>query len=127
MRQEAKFLSRIIRRRDIRQLIESFEESGPNGEHTFLVLEPTLCGVRDAKRRSYYRPLSLSIARRLIADLIVTVQSLHAEGVVHSGIFMQEKQSVLISVADVQFRYPYRKHLVTSSRGNQDNRCRHSV
>lgn len=125
--EKAKFLSRIIGRRDITQLIESYKESRPNGEHAFLVLEPALCSVRDARRWSYYRPLSLSIARWLIADLVVTVQSLHAEGVVHGGIFMQVKKSVLISVADVQFRYPYRKHLVTSSRGNQDNGCRHSV
>ncbi|KAH0365787.1 hypothetical protein KCU65_g5776, partial [Aureobasidium melanogenum] len=84
--EEARFLSRFAERRDIRQLIESFKESGPNGEHTFLVLEPALCSVRDAKKWSYFRPLPLSIARRLIADLVATVQDLYAQGVVHGDI-----------------------------------------
>lgn len=49
--------------------------------------EPALCSVHDAKESSYFRPLPLSIARRLIADLVVTVQSMHAQGVVHGGMF----------------------------------------
>ena len=88
--EEIKFLSRFTGKFDIRQLIESFRESGPNGEHTFLVLEPALCSVRDAKGCSR-PPLPLSIARRLIADLVVTVQDLHAQGIVHGGMFMRKK------------------------------------
>lgn len=90
--EEVKILSRFTGKSDIRQLIESSKEFGPNGERTFLVLEPALCSVRDAKDHTL---LPLPFARRLIADLVVIVQDLYAQGIVHGGMFMRKKQSVL--------------------------------
>lgn len=83
--QEATFLSRLTGHKGIRQLLDTFIESGPNGQHRYLVMEPALCSVLDVREASYLHPLSLRVARSVVAELVLTVQHLHANGVVHGG------------------------------------------
>jgi len=83
--QEATFLSRFSNYKGIRRLLDEFYESGPNGRHRYLVLEPALCSVLTAKEASFFRPLPLTIARTIIVDLILTIRYLHSNGVVHGG------------------------------------------
>ena len=82
---EATFLSCFSSRRGIRQLLDNFYGPGPNGQHSYLVLEPALCSILDAKEASYFRPIPLPIARTIIAHLVLTIQHLHSNGIVHGG------------------------------------------
>ncbi|EFE33760.1 uncharacterized protein ARB_07225 [Trichophyton benhamiae CBS 112371] len=70
----------------IRQLQDVFVEHGPNGTHRCLVMETGLCSLRVSKVMSAHELLYLSTARAIIAELVLTVQSLHDRGIVHGDI-----------------------------------------
>jgi serine/threonine protein kinase len=82
---EAAMLQRFSSHSGIRRLLDKFDVVGPNGQHSYLVLEPALCSISTAKEASYFHPLRLPISRTIIADLVLTIRDLHSEGVVHGG------------------------------------------
>lgn len=83
--QEEEIMAELRDIPSIRQLQDVFVEQGPNGTHRCLVMETGLCSLRVSKVMSAHELLYLSTARAIIAELALTVQSLHDRGIVHGG------------------------------------------
>jgi serine/threonine protein kinase len=58
---------------------------GPNGIHPCYVTNLAMCSVSDAKNGSYRRIFQARTARSLIVQLVLAVECLHSQGVVHGG------------------------------------------
>lgn len=84
---ETKFLSKLAGQPYVRQMLDVFSLTGPNGTHQCLVLEAAQCSLYDAKDISYHRLLQLPVARAVAAQVILAVQQLHSKGIVHGGGF----------------------------------------
>ncbi|KAK2858450.1 hypothetical protein FQN49_004719 [Arthroderma sp. PD_2] len=70
----------------IRQLLDSFIENSPNGAHHCLVMETATCSLTQSKALSFHGLLDLPTARAIVADLVLTVQFLHGQGIVHGDL-----------------------------------------
>lgn len=66
-------------------LLNTFNINGPHGTHTCLVTDVARCSVDEGKRRGFYAPFMLPVARAIAAQLILAVAYLHAKGFVHGG------------------------------------------
>lgn len=69
----------------IRKLLDSFVEDSPNGSHHCLVMEAASCSLMQSKSLVSHGLLHLPTARAIAADLVLTVQFLHEQGIVHGG------------------------------------------
>lgn len=69
----------------IRQLLDFFIENSPNGAHQCLVMEAASCSLTQSKSLASHALLDLPTARTIAADLVLTVHSLHRQGIVHGG------------------------------------------
>lgn len=58
---------------------------GPNDTHPCYVTTLAMCSVSGAKDGSYKRIFQASTARSLIAQLVLAVEYIHTQGVVHGG------------------------------------------
>ncbi|EEH04015.1 protein kinase [Histoplasma capsulatum G186AR] len=84
--QEVDFLKRLHSHRLIRKLLDSFVENSPNGAHDCLVMEPASCSLMHSKSLAAHALLELRLARAVAADLVLTVQFLHSQGIIHGDI-----------------------------------------
>lgn len=82
---EINLLSKLAGETFVQRLLDVFSLAGPNGTHQCLVLEAAQCSIHIAKELSGHQLLNLSIARSIIAGLILGVQRLHSIGIVHGG------------------------------------------
>ncbi|RAL03960.1 kinase-like protein [Aspergillus ibericus CBS 121593] len=60
--------------------------SGPNGNHRCLVLDAARVNINEAKEAAYHRLLHLPAARAIVAQLVLGVQFLHSQGIVHGDL-----------------------------------------
>ncbi|KAK2807051.1 hypothetical protein FQN50_005625 [Emmonsiellopsis sp. PD_5] len=82
---EVDILKQLRGHRLIRQLLDSFVEHSPNGSHHCLVMEAASCSLMQSKSLVSHGLLDLPTARAITADLVLTVQFLHEQGIVHGG------------------------------------------
>lgn len=83
--QELDILEQLHEHPLIRQLLDSFIENSPNGAHPCLVMETASCSLTQSKSLALHRLLDLPTARAIVADLVLTAQFLHGQGIVHGG------------------------------------------
>lgn len=83
--QEEDILKQLHVRPLIRQLLDTFIEDSPNGAHRCLVMEPASCSLTQSKSLTSHEILDLPTARAIAADLVLTVQLLHGQGIIHGG------------------------------------------
>lgn len=83
--QEVDILKQLRGRPLVRQLLDSFVETSPNGAHHCLVMEIASCSLTQSKSLAFHGLLDLSTARAIAADLVLTIQFLHGQGIVHGG------------------------------------------
>lgn len=69
----------------VQSLLDCFTFTGPNGTHRCLVTEPARVNLHEAKEAAYHRLLHLPAARAIVAQLILGVQFIHSQGIVHGG------------------------------------------
>ncbi|KAK2754780.1 hypothetical protein FQN54_006673 [Arachnomyces sp. PD_36] len=84
--QEVDILHQIPENLLIRELLDSFVENSPNGSHHCLVMEASGCSLMQSKSMVHHALLDLPTARSIVADLILAVQFLHGQGVVHGDV-----------------------------------------
>ncbi|KAL2834106.1 kinase-like domain-containing protein [Aspergillus pseudoustus] len=70
----------------IQNLFDSFTISGPNGIHRCLVTDAARLNLNELKEYPYHRLLPLSAARAIAAQLVLGVQFIHSQGVVHGDL-----------------------------------------
>ncbi|EER41626.1 protein kinase [Histoplasma capsulatum H143] len=68
----------------IQTLLNSFTFSGSNGMHRSLVTDAVRVSIHIAKDMAYHHLLQLEAARAIASQLILALQFVHAQGVVHS-------------------------------------------
>ncbi|KAF3490905.1 CMGC/SRPK protein kinase [Arthroderma uncinatum] len=92
---EMHILSRLARARSslpgkavVQNLLDSFTLSGPNGTHRCLVMDAARVNIHEAKEASYHRLLHLPAARIIASQLILGVQFIHSEGIVHGDLHL---------------------------------------
>lgn len=83
--QEVAILEQLRGHSLIRRVLDSFIENSPNGAHLCLVMEPASCSLTQSKSLVFHQLLDLPTARAIVADLVLTVQILHGQGIVHGG------------------------------------------
>lgn len=71
----------------IQNLLDSFTFSGPNGTHRCLVMNAARISIHEAKDAAYHRLLHLPAARAIASQLILGLQFIHSQGIVHGGMF----------------------------------------
>ncbi|OJD10090.1 CMGC/SRPK protein kinase [Emergomyces pasteurianus Ep9510] len=70
----------------IRQLLDNFIEISLNGAHNCLVMETASCSLTQSKSLAFHGLLDLRIARAIAADLVLAVQFLHGQSIIHGDI-----------------------------------------
>ncbi|GAD91861.1 protein kinase domain protein [Paecilomyces variotii No. 5] len=70
----------------VSRVLETFSLDGPNGRHRYLVMEPGLMSLAEAKDASYTRLFQLPVAKAIAAQIIQSVAFLHHRGVVHADL-----------------------------------------
>ncbi|PYI06671.1 kinase domain-containing protein [Aspergillus sclerotiicarbonarius CBS 121057] len=86
--QLAKAKSELPGKATAQNLIDSFTFSGPNGTHRCLVTDAARVNLHEAKDAAYHRLLHLSAARAIAAQLILGVQFIHSQGIVHGDLHL---------------------------------------
>jgi len=71
--------------RVVPSLLDHFVLEGPNGRHQCLVSRPSRCSLSISKEASETCLFPLNAARAMAAQLILGVNYLHSNGVVHAG------------------------------------------
>lgn len=69
------------------KLLDSFTFFGPNGTHRCLVTDVARISIHEAKDAAYHRLLRLPAARAMASQLILGLQFIHSQGIVHGGMF----------------------------------------
>ncbi|EDN02628.1 predicted protein [Histoplasma mississippiense (nom. inval.)] len=67
----------------VQNLLNSFKFSGPNGTHQCLVTDAARISIHEAKDAAYHRLLHLPAARAIASLLILGLQFIHSQGIVH--------------------------------------------
>ncbi|RAK85216.1 kinase-like protein [Aspergillus costaricaensis CBS 115574] len=63
-----------------------FNIQGPNGYHTCLVTRPARMSLSDAKNGSWISLFQLQVSRAIVAQLMIAVQYIHSQGIVHGDL-----------------------------------------
>src|SRR5699024_1755078 len=71
--------------------------SGPNGFHRCLVTDAAKISIHEAKDAAYHRLLHLPAARAIASQLILGLQFIHSQGIVHGGKFGIELHTYLFT------------------------------
>lgn len=77
----------------VQNLLDSFTFSGPNGTHRCLVMDTARVNIHEAKEAAYHRLLHLPAARAIVSQIILRLQFIHSQGIVHGGMFIILKSS----------------------------------
>lgn len=85
--QLARAKSELSGRTAPQKLLGSFTFSGPNGTHRCLVTDAARISIHEAKDAAYHRLLHLPAARAIASQLILGLQFIHSQGIVHGGMF----------------------------------------
>ncbi|OJD25101.1 serine/threonine protein kinase [Blastomyces percursus] len=92
---EMQILSRLARAKSglpgmaiVQNLLDSFKFSGPNGTHRCLVMDATRIDLHEAKEAAYHRLLRLPAARAIASQLILGLQFIHSQGIVHGDLHL---------------------------------------
>ncbi|RAL05778.1 kinase domain-containing protein [Aspergillus ibericus CBS 121593] len=86
--QLAKAESELPGKESAQNLIDSFTFSGPNGTHRCLVTDAARVNLDEAKDAAYHRLFHLPTARAIAAQLILGVQFIHSQGIVHGDLHL---------------------------------------
>ncbi|KAB8207160.1 kinase-like domain-containing protein [Aspergillus parasiticus] len=70
----------------IPSILDKFNIQGPNGTHICLVTRPARMSVSDAKTESWIGLFQLEVARAIAAQLVIAVQYIHSQGLVHGDL-----------------------------------------
>ncbi|GKZ18618.1 hypothetical protein AbraIFM66951_007638 [Aspergillus brasiliensis] len=70
----------------VQNLLDSFTVSGPNGTHRCLVTDVARLNINEVKEYPYHRLLHLSPARAIATQLVLGVQFIHSQGIVHGDL-----------------------------------------
>ena len=77
--------SRLPGKAMVQTLLDSFPFSGPNGSHRCLVMDAARINIDEAKEAAYHRLLHLPASRAIVAQLVLAVQFIHSQAIVHGG------------------------------------------
>ncbi|KAB8261677.1 kinase domain-containing protein [Aspergillus pseudonomiae] len=72
----------------VQNILDSFTFSGPNGDHRCLVTDAARISLHEAKDAAYHRLLHLPADRAIAAQLILGLQFIHSEGIVHGDLHL---------------------------------------
>ncbi|EEP77601.1 predicted protein [Uncinocarpus reesii 1704] len=72
----------------VQMLLDQFTFSGPNGFHQCLVSDAARISIHEAKDASYHRILHLPAARAIASQLVLGLQFIHFQGIVHGDIHL---------------------------------------
>ncbi|QSS58204.1 hypothetical protein I7I51_07627, partial [Histoplasma capsulatum] len=72
----------------VQNLLNSFKFSGPNGTHQCLVTDAARISIHEAKDAAYHRLLHLPAARAIASLLILGLQFIHSQGIVHGDLHL---------------------------------------
>lgn len=81
----AKAESNIPGKAMVQNLLDSFTISGPNGTHRCLVTDAARLNINEVKEYPYHRLLYLPVARAIATQLVLGVQFIHSQGIVHGS------------------------------------------
>lgn len=70
----------------ISKISDIFNIQSPSGYHTCLVTRPARMSLSDAKNGSWISLFQLEVSRAIVAQLIIAVQYIHSQGIVHGGL-----------------------------------------
>ncbi|KAJ5374529.1 hypothetical protein N7517_006535 [Penicillium concentricum] len=79
-------LSTNLGRSMITSASDRFNIKGPNGKHSCHVMNPARTSLSEAKEGSYNRRFQLETARALAAQLVIAVDYVHSQGIIHGDI-----------------------------------------
>ena len=69
-------------------MLDGFNIHGPNGNHACYVTAPASASVSGVKDGSWIRLFQLDVARSLAAQLVLVVDYVHAQGIVHGDLHL---------------------------------------
>lgn len=69
-------------------ILENFTIHGPNGNHACYVTAPARASLSQVKDDSWIRLFQLDVARSLAAQLVLVVDYVHAQGIVHGDLHL---------------------------------------
>ena len=72
----------------IPSILDSFNIQGPNGTHACHVTIPARSSLSGTKDESWSRLFQLGVARALAAQLVIAVEYIHSQGVVHGDLHL---------------------------------------
>ncbi|KAK2732661.1 hypothetical protein FQN57_002582 [Myotisia sp. PD_48] len=81
----ARATSKLPGKATVQNLLDSFTFSGPNGTHQCLVTDAARISIHEAKDASYHRLLPLPAARAIASQLILGLQLIHSQNIVHGA------------------------------------------
>ncbi|KAE8374182.1 kinase-like protein [Aspergillus bertholletiae] len=70
------------------EILDTFTIRGPNGSYDCYVTTPARASLSGVKDGSWMRLFQLDVARALAAQLVLAVDYVHAQGIVHGGLHM---------------------------------------
>ncbi|EEQ35638.1 putative non-specific serine/threonine protein kinase [Microsporum canis] len=86
--QLARAKSELSGRNTPQKVLDSFTFCGPNGTHLCLVTEAARISIHEAKDAAYHRLLHLPAARAIASQLILGLQFIHSQGIVHGDLHL---------------------------------------
>lgn len=69
----------------VQNLLDSFTISGPNGTHQCLVVDAARINIHETKEAAYNGLIHLPAARAITSQLILGLQFIHSQDIVHGG------------------------------------------
>lgn len=72
----------------IPSILDRFTIHGPNGDHSCYVTVPARASLSDLKDGSWIRLFQIDVARALAAQLVLAVDCIHDQGIVHGDLHM---------------------------------------
>ncbi|KAJ5353475.1 kinase-like protein [Penicillium brevicompactum] len=72
----------------IPSILDQFTIHGPNGTHACYITAPASTSLSGAKDGSWIRLIQLDVARSLAAQLVLAVDYIHTQGIVHGDIHL---------------------------------------
>ncbi|WEW56963.1 serine/threonine protein kinase [Emydomyces testavorans] len=102
---KAKTRSKLPGKTIIQNLLDSFTLSGPNGTHQCLVMDAARISIHEAKDAAYHRLLHLPAARAIASQLILGLQFIHSQGIVHGGFNLN--MAADLHLANILLHFPF--------------------